>query len=223
MSAGFDVSSGVNEGVQSVKPDRAAHEETAADANIWAGVVRDEILNFSDRDQLIKFDNKDDGHLTVKEVRAFTKDYERSALKDKESLRWSFDMILDHNGDGALSPSELKTLRSYMLKDTPIGAIDFSKAKLDNNGNVSFDEFLKAAGSRSTWRNAKEIASRYAGDIMKRFDANGDNLLDFASGTHGNGNAPEAHGNQPEAPPPHPAKAARDIESGTPPPGWPAG
>lgn len=214
MSARFDVSSGINEGIQSVSPDRAAHEETAADENVWAAVVRDEILNFGDRDHLVKFDRKDDGHLTLKEVRAFTKDYEKSALKDKEALRWSFDMILDHNGDGALSPSELKTLQSYLLKDTPIGAIDFSNAKLDKDGNVSFDEFLKAAGSRSTWRNAKEIAARYADDIMKRFDSNGDNVLDFSSG---------ATARPPEVPPPNPAQSARDAQGGMQPPGWPAG
>jgi hypothetical protein len=214
MSARFDVSSGIDEGVQPVNPDRAAHEETACDANLWAGVVRDEILNFSDRDQLIKFDKKNDGQLTLKEIRAFTKDYEKSALKDKEGLSWSFDNLLDRNGDGRLSRDEQKLTQDYLLKDTPLGAIDFSKAKADKDGNVSLDDFLKAAGSRSTWRNAKEIATRYADDIMKRFDTNGDNVLDFAL---------EAKPGPPEAPPPNPAQFARDSQRGTAPPPRTAG
>lgn len=216
MSARFDGSGGISEGVQAVGPERAALEDTAADKNVWAGVVRDEIHNFGDRDQLIKFDKNDDGQLTLKEIRSFTKDYEKSTLKDKEHLRWSFDMILDHDGNGALSPSELETLKAFMLKDTPIGAIDFSQAKLDKNGDVSFDEFVNAAGSRATWRNAKDIAKRYADDIMKRFDANGDKVLDFVSGSNGTARPPEV-------PPPNPAQSARDAQRGTAPPGWPAG
>ena len=178
MSAGFDGSKGIHEGNEAVIPDSGATSEAAAEDQ-WAGVIRDEIQWFGDRDKLIKFDKNNDGQLSRKEIRAYTLDFEKRSLSDKESLTWQFNQLLDGDGNGVLSKSEQERTLSYLIKDTPLGQIDFSTAKADASGSVSLDEFLKAAASMSTMRNAHKTSKAYADVLIDLYDSNSNGRLEF--------------------------------------------
>ncbi len=177
MSAVFDGFSASQE----VKHQGKEHDEqVSTQPTLSTQVFEDELKNFDERQRLISFDKNHDGHINFSEVWEYTKDYEFRHLHDKDGLTFDFKHIFDANGDGVLQPNELKAVQDPLIKDTPLGCIDFSQAKKDINGNISLDEFLKAAASKSSQNQSLQISLLYAQDLMRIFDKNKDRLLDYS-------------------------------------------